>query len=396
MPLKRTLNLVFVSFYGLGTIIGAGIYALIGSVAQQANEYTTVSFLLASLIAFFTAASYAELSSRFPESSGSALYVLKAFNKKWLSGVVGWLIVLTGIVSGATLVHGFINYLQLFFSVSRFVAIPVIILILGAISIWGITESTVTIVVMTLIEICGLLIIIWYGKHSFVLLNQLDKYIPPLDLKVWSGIFSGALIAFYAFIGFEDMVNLAEETKNPTRTIPYAILFALVGATFLYLLVSYVTVSSLSYKELMNSAVPLIAIIKQQGHSPVLFSLIAMVAITNGILVQIIVSSRLIYGMANIQNAPRGFAKIYEKTQIPLLATLVILLAIVIMAYWFPIQILAKITSLLMLFIFMMMHLSLIVLKLKNPKRDSAFSIPFIIPVIGIILLILFLLIQIF
>lgn len=394
MPLKRSLNLVLVSFYGLGTIIGAGIYALIGSVIQEASQFTPFSFLIASFIAFFSAASYMELSSRFPKSAGSAYFVWKAFQQKWLSGIVGWLMVCAGIVSSATLVHGMVNYVEIFFSMSPYIIIPIVILILGSIAILGITQSSLTILVMTLFEIFGLCIVIWYGRNSFQALDKLYQYIPLLNFKAWLGIFSGALIAFYAFIGFEDIVNLSEETKTPKKTIPYAIFIALIGATILYLLVSFVIVFTIPYKELSSSKIPLTMIIKQQNHGSFLFILIAMLAIINGILAQIIVSSRLIYGMTEIGNAPKWLGKIYNRTQIPLLATLIIMLAIVIMAYWFPIQTLAKVTSTLMLFIFMMIHITLIIIKLKKPHIKAPITVPIFFPVIGLLLLITFLLIQ--
>lgn len=394
MPLKRSLNLVLVSFYGLGTIIGAGIYALIGTVIQEASQFAPFSFLMASFIAFFSAASYMELSSRFPQSAGSAYFVWQAFQQKWLSGLVGWLMVCAGIVSSATLVHGMVNYVEIFFSISPYIIIPIVILILGSIAILGITQSSLTILIMTLFEILGLCIVIWYGRDSFHALDKLYQYIPLLNLKTWLGIFSGALIAFYAFIGFEDIVNLSEETKTPKKTIPYAIIIALIGATILYLLVSFVIVFTIPYKELSSSKIPLTMVIKDQNQGSFLFILIAMLAILNGILAQIIVSSRLIYGMSEIGNAPKWLGKIYKKTQIPLLATLIIMLGIVIMAYWFPIQTLAKVTSTFMLFIFMMIHITLIIIKLKEPQIKAPITVPIFFPVIGLLLLITFLLIQ--
>lgn len=395
MALKRALNLTFLTFYGLGTIIGAGIYALIGAVAQHANEYTPFSFLIAAIVALFTAGSYAELSSRFPESAGSALYIRKAFNKAWLSGIMGWLIVLTGLISSATLAHGFVNYINLFLPFSPYLVILILILFLGLIASLGITESAITILLMTIIEISGLLIIVWYGKESFdKSITQLNQYLPSFDLDIWTGIFSGAFIAFYAFIGFEDMVNVAEETKNPEKTIPLAIFLALIGATCLYILVALVTVFALPYKDLIQSDVPLALIIKHQGHSPLLFGLISMIAITNGILVQIIMSSRLIYGMARMNNAPKFFSNLYEKTQVPLFAIIFNIAAIIILAYWFPIETLAKSTSTIMLMIFSMMHLSLIIIKIKNPKTKNYFSLPIVFPMIGIILSISFLVMQ--
>lgn len=395
MTLKRTLTYPLLTFYGLGTIIGAGIYALIGNVTQHAGQLTPWSFLIAGLVAFFTAASYAELSSRFPESAGSALYVQKAFKKTWLSGLVGWFIVFTGVVSAATLTHGFINYFQLFFAFRSLLFIPALIIILGFIAVLGITESVVVIMLMTIVEISGLLLIVWYGKSGFLeFSSQFKTYLPTFEWQAWQGIFTGAFIAFYAFIGFEDMVNVAEETINPQKTLPSAIFTALFGSTFLYIIVAIVTITALPLTELLNSSVPLTLIIKAQGHSPILFGFIAILAIVNGILVQIIMASRLIYGMARYKSAPQIFSMIYKKTQTPLVATLFVLLAIIILAYLFPIETLAKLTSSVMLLVFSIMHLSLLVIKMRDGKFSEGLSLPILMPSIGLMLTLGFILLQ--
>lgn len=392
MQLKRTLTLPLVTFYGLGSIIGAGIYALIGAVAQEAKIFTPCSFIIAALIAFFTATTYAELSSRFPQSAGTSMYVKKAFGQTWLSGLVGWLVVITGIVSSGALLHGLINYLNMYITISSYLLIPLIITILGSIVIWGITESALTIFMMTLLEIAGLLIIIWYGRNNFGnAILEFNQFIPPLQSNTLMTVFSGAFIAFYAFIGFEDMVNVAEETKNPEKNMPFAIMLAASVAILLYIIISIITVTSLHYNDLVNSKTPLALIIKQQGHSPLLFAIIAMVSITNGILVNIIMASRLIYGMAKLNTAPQLFAKIYQKTQVPLYAIILVILFIIIMTYWLPIQILAKTTSSIILFIFILMHIALITVKITHTKISTYFNLPIIFPIIGLILSLLFL-----
>lgn len=387
MPLKRTLSFSLVLFYGLGTIIGAGIYALIGSVVHKANMYTPFAFLIAGLVALFTATSYAELSSRFPESAGSALYIKKALNKTWLSALVGWLVVLTGLVSAATLSRGFINYIHLFLPLPSYLILLLLIFILGVIAFWGITESVGTILVMTIVEILGLLIIIWFGREGFskIFVNW-HQYLPPLNFGSWSGILSGAFIAFYAFIGFEDMVNIAEETKKPEITLPLAIFFALFFAIFLYIIVAGVTISTIPHQELIASEIPLTLIIKHQGHSPLLFGIIALISITNGILIQIIMASRLIYGMARYRSAPHFFYTLHKKTQTPLYAIMVIVVAIFILALWLPIDTLARTTSTIMLVVFSLVNLSLIIIKLKKYKSKIPISFPIIFPFIGLFL----------
>lgn len=392
MPLKRTLSLTLLAFYGLGTILGAGIYALVGEVAKQAKQFTPLSFLIASIIALFTAISYAELSSRLPQSAGSALYVRRAFNQTGLSGLIGWIVVLTGVISAATLSHGFVKYFELFFPLSPYLIITMLVVILCGFAIWGIRESATLIMLMTLMEVGGLLMIIYYGRHSLA----------SIDITQWSlpnsfdGVLIGAFIAFYAYIGFEDMVNTAEETIKPEKTLPKAIFLALITATILYIVVSLVIVSTIPPSALDKSDMPLVEIIKIQGQSPLVFSIIALISITNGILVQIIMASRLIYGMAHQQNAPKIFSAVYPKTQTPVNSTLLVLVIILLFAYALPITTLAKLTSSIILCIFIMIHASLIKIKLTEKKPPGVISFPIIFPVISILITLTFLVIQFF
>ncbi|KGP63082.1 amino acid transporter [Legionella norrlandica] len=392
MHLKRTLSLTLLAFYGLGTILGAGIYALVGEVAQQAEQFTPLSFLIASIIAFFTAISYAELSSRLPFSAGSALYVRRAFHQTWLSGFIGWTVVLTGVISAATLSHGFAKYFELFFSFSPYLTITVLVVVLCGLAIWGIRESATLIMLMTLMEVGGLLIIIYYGRNSFTSIDITQFSLPDS----YDGILMGAFIAFYAYIGFEDMVNTAEETIKPEKTIPKAIFLALIAATILYLLVAWVIVSTIPTTALIKTNMPLVEIIKLQGQSPIVFSIIALISIINGILVQIIMASRLIYGMAKQQNAPPIFSVIYSKTQTPVNSTLLVLVIILLFAYALPITTLAKLTSSIILCIFIMIHASLIKMKLTEKKPPDAISFPVIFPMISILLTLTFLVILFF
>lgn len=382
MALKRTLSLTLVSFYGLGTILGAGIYALIGEVAKEAGHFTPLSFVIASILALFTAFSYAELSARFPQSAGSALYVRQAFKKVWLSGLIGWLVVFTGVTSAATIALGFASYFTLLVPIPSIISVSVLVLVLGALTLWGIRESATVIMVMTLIEISGLLLIIFYGRHAFTAIES-SHWIWPGSMQ---GVLIGAFIAFYAYIGFEDMVNTSEETINPEKNLPTGIFIALGGAMILYLLVAIVVIMTLPTELLTRSNMPLIDIITYQGHSPLLFTFIALIAIMNGILVQIIMASRLIYGMAKQNNAPSLFARVYEKTHTPVYATLLVVAIILVFASALPIATLAKLTSTVILCIFMVVHASLIKIKLTERQKPVFFTVPLVIPIVAIAL----------
>lgn len=394
-PLKRSLSLTLMIFYGLGTILGAGFYALIGKVAKHSVMHTPLAFLVAALVAFFTAISYAELSSRFPVSAGGAYFVKKAFNKKWLSGLIGWLTILTGLVSAGAIANGFAGYLQVFVPIPQWLAIVGLIVVLGAIAVWGITESVITAMIITIIEIFGLLMVVFIaGEHLKQLPTVYKEMIPSFNWKEWSGIFSGAFLAFYAYIGFEDMVNVAEEVKNPERNLPYAIFIVMAAATLLYILVAVTVILAVPINQLGQSAAPLALVIQNQGYSPIIISGISLIAMVNGALVQIIMASRIMYGMANQKNAPKLFGKVNAKTQTPIIATAAMVIMTIFFALWLPMETLAKATSTILLCIFILINVSLIIIKRKTGKitGSACFSIWF--PVIGAILCALFLVAQ--
>lgn len=394
IPLKRTLSRWAVIFYGLGTILGAGIYVLVGKVAGHAGNFAPLAFLLASFIALFSVISYAELSSRFPKSAGEAFYIQKAFENNWLSALVGWLVVFTGLVSAAVLARGFAGYLQLFVTLPVWLAMVLLVLFLGTVAIWGIKESAILIMLITLIEAGGLLFIIFLPGHELLKASNLWQAFTPVSIQEWSGIFSGAFIAFYAYIGFEDMVNVAEEIKSPEKNLPPAMFWVLALATLLYLLVALAIISTLSIEELSQSDAPLASFIEKKGYSPILIGLIGLIAVINGALVQMIMASRVLYGMAKQQNAPRALGWVNSFTQTPALATVVVILMVLVFALWFDVEDLAKITSSIMLCVFIMIHLSLIKMKLRKTLPENAVVYSIFFPVTGAILSFFFLISQ--
>ncbi|MFT4585709.1 MAG: APA family basic amino acid/polyamine antiporter, partial [Gammaproteobacteria bacterium] len=246
MPeLKRTLSLPLITFYGLGTILGAGIYVLIGSVAGSAGIFLPLSFLLAALIAAFTAFSYAELVARLPRSGGEAVYIDEAFHRRWLTLGIGYGAVSVGIMSAATIASGFVGYLQLFSSLDPNLIVVTVVIVLGFVAAIGMNVSAWAATLMTLVEVAGLALIITLASSTIIEANSFDyQQFVPRDLGDWRSIGAGAFLAFYAFLGFEDMVNVAEEVQNPRRNLPIAIIMALVVATLLYFLVGIAAVVS--------------------------------------------------------------------------------------------------------------------------------------------------------
>ncbi len=397
ITLKRSLSLPLITFYGLGTILGAGIYVLIGKVAGAAGMYAPVSFGLAAVIAGFTAFSYAELSARYPRSAGEAVYVQEAFHTSWLSASVGWAVVATGIISTATMANGFVGYLLLYIELSDWLIISVLVISLGILAAWGISESAWVAAIITVLEVVGLcIVLIIAGDNLAELPARWNELVPPLSGDAWRGIFLGSFLAFYAFIGFEDMVNVAEEVKEPTRIMPLAITLALIVAAILYILVAVTAVMSLPPKALAVSDAPLASILEAQGWDARLtIGIIGLIAVINGALIQIIMASRILYGMGRQGIAPRWFSRVNALTQTPVLATAIVTAIVLVLALWLPLVTLAKATSFVILSVFSLVNLALWWLKTFAAPREKVVSYPLWVPVIGFVLCLGLLVLQI-
>ena len=385
--LKRSITVPLLTLYGLGTIIGAGIYVLVGEVAHVAGFYAPISFLLAALIATFTAFTYAELSSRFPRSAGEAYYASQAFNNKIFSGLVGWSIVLIGVVSSATIINGFVGYFNVFVEIPAWIVIIGLVLLLSGITAWGISESVWLASIITVIEVFGLLFVVYSATQSdHVSGIGFKDFIPAGDGQVWHGILLGAFLAFYAYIGFEDMVNVAEEVVNPQKALPVAIILALVCSVVIYILVAVAAITTVPTEQLGNSTAPLVDVVRHYNENAVtLITVISMIAVVNGALIQMIMASRVVYGMANQQLAPAIFSAVNAGTQTPLRATALVTIVILILALAFSLVTLAKITSFITLLVFATMHIALLLVKNKMPVAEDAAVYPVWIPIGGLL-----------
>lgn len=394
--LKRALNLPLITLYGLGTTIGGGIYVLVGKVAERAGMMAPISFVAAALLSAFTALTFAELSSRFPKSAGEAVYVQEAFNYKQLALFVGILVILNGCVSAAALANGFVGYLQTFLPIPDWAAIIAISIALGLLAAWGIGQSVSAAAIITLIEIGGLLLIIWVARDEFATVPlRSHELMPGLDGAIWLGILSGSFLAFYAFIGFEDMVNVAEEIKDVEKTLPRAIIITLVLTTLIYFLVALIAVLSISPLELGQQKAPLSYIYQiKSGSDPALISLIGIFAILNGGLIQMIMASRVLYGMSRQSLAPKSLrfmGDINPRTQTPVKATAAVVLLVSFLALSFDIEGLAETTSLMILIIATLVNAALLRLKLGDRYRESdrppltGITVPLWVPLCGLI-----------
>jgi len=397
--LNRSLSLTLTTLYGLGTILGAGIYSLIGEVARSAGMYAPAAFLVAALVAGFTGLSYAELSARFPRSAGEAVYVQEGLGWSPLSTLVGLLIVLTGTVSAATLANGFVGYAQKLISLvtlpgaieqawylDRLTIIVVTVGVMGALAAWGIRESVLAASAVTVIEIGGLLLVLAVSGGSLASVPaRFGELLPPFSAAVWNGILIGAFVAFYAFIGFEDMVNIAEEVKDPQRTLPRAIVLAVVGSTVLYMLVALSAVLALAPEQLGHSQAPMAQLYERAtGRTPWLITLISLFAVINGALIQIIMASRVLYGISQEGWLPPLMGRVHPRTRTPLLATALITACVLLLAVPLNIRVLADTTSFIILIVYILVNLSLLRIKRRAPAAAGVRPLPFWVPVAGL------------
>jgi APA family basic amino acid/polyamine antiporter len=391
VPLKRTLSLPILTLYGLGTIVGAGIYVLIGTVAGRAGIYAPISFLIAAIIAAFSAFTFAELSSRLPKAASMSLYMQQSFKVKALSITVGLLVVLAAIISSATLTSGFNGYMAGLVDLSPAYVTMLLLILLSTVAILGITHSALLAIISTGIELFGLALIFWVTRSGLTktpeLLTQLTN-VGQATGSIWVGIFLGAFISFFAFIGFEDMVTITEEVKNPRKNVPLAILIALALATIIYLLITISALTNATPEELASSDAPLALIYQNAtGASPVLITIISLFAIIGGILVQIVMASRILYGISRKNWIPQdlGLGLVNQKTRTPIIATLVVSIMIASLALWLDLESLATTTVFITLIIFLLCNVALIIIKKKDPRPKDAVTYPMILPILGAI-----------
>jgi amino acid transporter len=366
--LKRYISLPALFLYGLGTMVGGGFYALSGKIAGMAGMAAPLAFLLSGLLAFLNVFTFAELSSRYPVSAGEAKYVDEAFRSKWFSGLIGWLVILTGVVSAATLSVATIAFLQDLITVPETTALLVLILLMGLICAWGVGKSVKAVITITIIEV-GALFYILFSKGEN--LSRIPDILGNLEMHFADGfpifgIVSGAFLAFYAFIGFEDMVNMAEEVKKVKTSLPIAMIWAVVGTTLLYVLVVTTMILTVAPAELAEANAPLAKIIESDGlMASKIFIVISMLTGINGALVQIVMSSRVLYGLGKEKKAPKIFAKVHRKTKTPLQATFLATAIVLGLAMYFPLIGLAEATSFIILIVFSILNVALITIKIR-------------------------------
>ncbi len=394
--LKQELGLWAITLSGIGIILGAGIYALIGKAAGLAGNSVWLSFVLASLAAIFTGLSYAELSSLFPKASAEYEYTNRAFGKR-AAFIIGWLTIISGIVGASTVALGFGGYFNELFNFPSVYAGLILIIALSVIIFYGIKESVWFVVICTLIEASGLLLIILLGIPYLGKVNYLDL---PFGFK---GVFEAASLIFFAYIGFEGIVKMSEETKQPEKTIPKGLLLSIFISTIIYVLVAISAVSVIGWKGLSESQAPLaqIAFAALGKNAFVVLSLIALFATANTVLLTLLGSSRIMYGMADSLSLPNQsptfwfkvgdkLASVHNSRRTPWLAILVTMLLAMVFVLPDNITFVAKATNFLIFLTFIIINSAIIMLRFKAPQLERSFKVPIsifkapIFPILGL------------
>jgi APA family basic amino acid/polyamine antiporter len=387
--LERRLTLWQATLYGLGVTIGAGIYVMVGVASARAGMQAPLAFLFAAGLMACTAASFAELAGRLPVAAGEAEYVRQAFGSDGMATAVGMLVVAIAVVSAAAITAGSIGYIAVFVSLPEPVLITLVVASMGAIAMAGISEAVTMAGIMTVVEIGGLLLLIASGLISGdgpgeTLVTRLPELLPGS----WSalvGIVSAVPLAVFAFIGFEGLSNIAEEVRDPKRTLPRAIFLTLILSTALYLGVLWISLTTLPHAELAASKAPLSLVFERlTGLSPRAMSVIAIIATLNGIIVQVIMASRVLYGLGRQGGLPERLARVNAKTRTPLFATGLTVAIVLTLALGLPLQRLADITAHLTLVVFALVNLSLVRIKARHDPGDS-FRVPFWVPCAGFV-----------
>jgi amino acid transporter len=392
--LKRVFGLATLTIYGVGDILGAGIYAVIGKIAGISGSLVWASFAFAAIVAALTAWSYAELGSRFPRSGGVAYFIHQAFRQEWLSLLVGWLMFCTCLVSMATLSKAFAGYLNAF--IPGFPDWAIVLSLFAALTLVnfrGIAESSALNILCTAIEVSGLIIVI-LAASLFLLGGGTNVDTGTVDAIAnsaavpWVAVIQGAALAFYAFIGFEDIVNVAEEVKNPERNVPRAILLALAIATVIYTIVSLLATSVISPSALAASEAPLLDVVaRSQPNFPrIFFAFIPLFAVLNTALLNFVTASRLLYGMSKEGLLPAWLSQLHHRQRTPYRTFLVILPIVIFLALSGTLQFLAGTTATLILLMFCGVNLSLVVIKRRYGNRvEGGFNVPFVIPALALL-----------
>ncbi|WP_312933985.1 APC family permease [Pseudomonas sp.] len=373
----------------LGDVLGAGVYALAGTIAGEVGGAIWVPLLIALFFAMLTAGSYAELVTKYPHAGAASVFAEKAFKSPLLSFLVGFCMLAAAVTSAAGLSLAFAgDYLSAFMDVSPYLAATVFLLVIAALNARGIKESLGANLVMTLIELSGLLLVVvaaaWYLRTGDADLGRTLAFKPGVNPML--AVLGAALLAFYSFVGFETSANLAEEIKDVRRIYPRALFAALLTAGVVYMAVGVAASSVLPTDKLVATSAPLLEVVRASGLNipPMLFAFIALVAVANGALLTMIMASRLTYGMANLRLLPGVLGAVLPARRTPWVAIVATTLVAIALTLTGTLATLAQTVVLLLLFVFLSTNVAVLVLR-RDAVAEAHFRVPTWVPVLAIV-----------
>jgi basic amino acid/polyamine antiporter, APA family len=369
--LKRSLGFPMLVFYGTGMILGAGIYSIIGKAAQKTGDTLTLGFILASLVALMTALSYAELSTLFPKAGAEFVYLRNAFSKKkWIGSTIGIAMSLSGAATAATVALAFSGYLNQFVKVPAEIVAAAILILFTGIAIIGIRTSGWVTVISTLIEIGGLAFIIYLGLKT-------DKFGESINFTPTMETLSGMALIIFSFFGFENIVNLAEETKKPEKALPWAIICSVLISSTLYVLISISALALLSPEKLGQSAAPLMDVARTASmEAGKILGAVALFSTANTALISLIGASRILFGMGEEGVVPKVAAKVVPKRKTPWVASLTILAVALALLPLGDLETVASISAMATMIAFFSVNVAMISLRYSLASKERPFRSP--------------------
>ena len=376
IKLKRELGLFQTTLAGVGIILGAGIYVLIGAAAGITGNSIWLAFVIGAIVSLFTGFSFAELSSIFPKDSAEYTYTEKSFGRV-IAFFIGYLVLLSSVISAPAVAIGFSGYLGSLLNIDQTILISMaLILILSCVNFRSIKDSSWMNVVCTFIEIGGLLIIIALGIFKgFSPSHQINYFEMP---NGFMGVLQTSALVFFAFLGFESVVKLSEETKNPTKIIPKALILSVIISTILYIAVAISAVTVLDWQTLAASKAPLadVASTLLGNNAFILLSIIALFSTANTVLICLISGSRALYGISHEYKKLNIFTKVHTIYKTPYNAVLFVLIISLLFCLVKQIDIVAELTNFTIFVTFAFVNLSLIFLRYKSPNLQRPYKAP--------------------
>ncbi len=386
--LKRELTLFDLVFYGVGIIFGAGIYVLIGHAAGIAGSGVWLSFVVAAFVAIFTGLSYAELSSMYPRDAAEYIFVKRAFNDTTTGFIIGWLTFFAAVIGSAVVALGFGNYFQKFTGLNPIIGAIMLLLVLAFVNYRGIRASSRMNIILTSITVLGLLTIIAIGAPY---IGSIDYFEFP---NGFDGVIGAATLVFFAYLGFDEIVNVAEEAKNARKNVPKAIMISIAITTTIYILVALAAVSVVPWQELGQSGTPLalVASTALGSSADFVMSLFGLFATASTTLIFLVAGSRMLYGMAEDHALSKVLLKIDKKTNTPYVAILVITAISIFFVFFGNIKDIALLVDFSAFLIFAMMNLCAFIFRFSQPNTPRGFRIPLtigrapILPLLGFLI----------